>query len=203
MSKTAFYFKTRKEFEKVYFFVEEVNQAARKKHKFGSKIIRVKSRYLGDPRADTDPKTVFIPYETPSKKKYIGVIVGNKHQMKRANIDPVVILDELGVRRVNHNDNGPRYKGEQSSQKTHLKSYEQFRKLVSIFDKQFGPGNWTIHGPKKMQNKLKGMGSDIDRDWGEGDRLRKQYPRGIPVKVVVNVPDIDVKKYIFKLALMV
>lgn len=201
MSKTAFYFRTRKEFEDIYLHIESIAQSAKNDFKFRNHILRVKSRYLGDPKADVNPKTLFIPYNKPTKKKYIGVVVGNKHQMKRADINPVEILNGAGLQVVSHSDNEPKYKGEQSSAKLHLKNYEQFKKLVSMFNKRFGHGEWGIHGPRKLQKKLKLM-TDETNSWGEGHRLRGTYSKGIPVKIVINKSGIDVKKYIFKLLLM-
>ncbi len=199
MSKTAFYFKTQKEFHRVFLFVDELNIAAKKRMKIRGIIIGAKSRYVGDPRADSNP--TFVPYKVPTKKKYIGILVGNKHNMKRADIDPVDILKKLGMKRVQHSDSLPKYQGETSSGHMHIKGHEQFKKLVSVFNKRFGHGNWRIQGPKKLQEKLKLMDDDNNR-WGEGERLRKVYPKGIKVKLVVNEPDIDVKKYIFTVALM-
>ena len=43
---------------------------------------------------------------------------------------------------------------------------------------------------------------DDIRRWGEGERLREVHPNGIKVKLVVNEPDAEVTKYIFKVALM-
>ena len=200
--KTAFYFKTQEEFEKVWDAVASANSAARKEYNFRSKIIYVKSRYLGDPKSDR--KSVhLIPQSKPSGKKYIGVIKGNKHQIEHAGIDPVAIIEKLGLDRVQHSDNEPNYKGKTSHCSTHLKSHTQLRMLVSMFDEQFGSGHWGIHGPKRLNKKLKEMENAGDRTWGEGADLIKRYPKGIPVKVVVKQEGVDVKKYIFKLALMI
>jgi len=199
MSKTAFYFKTQEEYHRVFLFVEELNKNARERLKIRGSIITALSRYVGDPRADNVPTSV--PYNKPTKKKYIGVLEGNKHNMRRADIDPVEVLKKLGVERIQHSDSLPKYQDETSSDYAHIKGYEQFKKLVSVFNKRFGHGNWRIHGPKKLQEKLKFM-DDINAKWGEADRLRKIYPDGIKVKIVVNEPDIEVKKYIFKVVLM-
>lgn len=199
MSKTAFYFKTEREFHRVFHFADELNTNARKRMKIRGLIIGAKSRYVGDPRADHNP--TFVPFKIPTKKKYIGVLAGNKHNMERAGIDPVAVLKELGVERVQHSDGVPKYKGETSSGHMHIKGHEQFKKLVSVFNKRFGHGNWRIQGPKKLQEKLKLM-DDNNNKWGEGDRLRKVYPDGIKVKIVVNEPDAEVKKYIFTVVLM-
>lgn len=198
MSKTAFYFKTQEEFHRIFLFAEKLNHDARTRMKIRGLIISAKSRYVGDPRADCNP--TFVPFKTATKKKYIGILAGNKHNMDRSGIDPVAILKELGVERVQHSDSLPKYQGETSSGHMHIKGHEQFKKLVSIFNKRFGHGNWRIQGPKKLQEKLKLM--DDDNKWGEGDRWRKVYPNGIKVKIVVNEPDVEVKKYIFKVALM-
>lgn len=199
MSKTAFYFKTQKEFHRVFLFVDELNTVAREKMKIYGTIIAAKSRYVGDPRAESNPTSV--PRKIPSKKKYIGLLVGNKHKMERAGIDPVEVLKKLKIERVQHSDNLPKYQGETSSNHMHIKGYEQFKKLVSIFNKRFGHGNWHLHGPKKLQEKLKII-DNANYIFGEGNRLRKIYPNGIKVKLVVNEPEIDIKKYIFKVTLM-
>ncbi len=199
MSKTAFYFKTQEEFHRVFLFVDELNKNARKHLKIRGLIIAAKSRYVGDPRADNNPTSV--PYKIPTKKKYIGVLEGNKHNMERAGIDPVSVLKELSVERVQHSDSLPKYQGETSSDYALIKGHEQFKKLVSVFNKRFGHGNWRINGPKKLQEKLKFI-DNANEKWGEAERLRKIYPTGIKVKIVVNEPDIEVKKYIFKVVLM-
>lgn len=199
MSKTAFYFKTQEEFHRVFLFVDELNVAARKKMKIRGKIIAAESRYVGDPRADNNP--THVPYKVATKKKYIGLLTGNKHNMERAGIDPIAVLKELKIERVVHSDSLPKYQGETSSGHMHIKGHEQFKKLVSVFNKQFGHGNWRIQGPKKLQEKLKVIDNDKPI-WGEAERLRKIYPNGIKVKLMVNEPDIDVKKYIFKVTLM-
>lgn len=199
MSKTAFYFKTEVEFYRVFLFVEGLNLAARKKMKIRGAVIAAKSRYAGDPRADRNPS--FVPYKIPTKKKYIGVLTGNKHNMERAGIDPVAVLEELKIERVQHSDSLPKYQGQTSSAQAHIRGHEQFKKLVSVFNKRFGHGNWRLQGPKKIQEKLRLM-DDSDAQWGEGERLRRIYPNGIKVKLVVNEPEVDVKKYIFKVALM-
>jgi len=200
--KTAFYFRTQEEFEKVWNAVASANSDARKEFNFRSKIIYVKSRYLGDPKSDRNPVHI-VPRTVPTGKKYIGVIKGNKHQIERAGIDPVAIVEKLGLDRVQHSDNEPNYKGELSTAKTHLKSHTQLKMLVSMFDERFGSGNWGIHGPKRLNKKLNEMEKSGDRTWGEGANLNKRYPNGIPVKVVVKQEGVDVKKYIFKLALMI
>lgn len=199
MSKTAFYFKTQEEFHRVFLFVEELDHAARKRMKIRGAIIGAASRYVGDPRADNKPS--HVPFKTPTKKKYIGVLTGNKHNMERVSIDPVDVLKKLGVEHIQHSDSLPKYQGETSSDHTHIKGHEQFKKLVSVFNKRFGHGNWRIQGPKKLQEKLKLMDTTDER-WGENERLRKVYPDGIKVKIVVNEPNVDVKKYIFKVVLM-
>ena len=199
MSKTAFYFKTQEEYHRVFLFVDELNKNAKKRLKIRGLIITAKSRYVGDPRADNNPTSV--PYNISTKKKYIGILDGNKHNMERAGIDPVAVLKKFDVERVQHSDSLPRYQGETSSDYAHIKGYEQFKKLVSVFNKRFGHGNWRINGPKKLQEKLK-LIDGAKSMWGEGDRLRKIYPTGIKIKIVVNEPDIEVKKYIFKVVLM-
>ena len=199
MSKTAFYYRTQKEFGELYVLVQQMDADARKMYNFRGTTVIVKSRYLGDPKADTMP-TPFIPYSVPGKKKFIGTIIGNVHKMRRADIDPVKVLEEFGLPRVQHSDSHPKYKGKTSEQKTRLKNYKQFLTLVSMFDTEFGSGNWNIQGPKRLQNSLKEM--DSEKDWGEGARLKLQYPKGIPVNIVVKKPAVEVGKYIFKLALM-
>lgn len=196
MSKTAFYFRTQKEFNDLYMVVDEINKAAKTHLRSRTAIIRVKSKHLGDPRAD-NMQNKFIPYSKPSKKKFVGVIAGNKYLLKRAEIDPKRILKDAELERVQPSDNTPTYKGETSERQTHIKTHTQLRVLASIFDKQFGPGNWKIHGPKRMQDKLKKM-EDVSSPWGDGVGYRKQHPKGIKVKLVVNQPNVDVKKYIFK-----
>ena len=200
--KTAFYYRTQKEWEQVWDAVKAADRKARDIYKMRHNIIWCKSRYLGDPRADRKRECI-VPPTTPGKKKYIGVIKGNKHQIERAGIDPVAILEELGLARVQHSDNMPKYEGEVSTRRMRLKSHTELNLLVSMFDQRFGSGNWGIHGPKRLNKKLREMEKDPDRDWGEGHRLRVQYPRGIPVKLVVKEPNVDIGKYIFKLALMI
>lgn len=198
--KTSFYYRTREDFAKVWYVVERLNKELQEKYKFRSSTLSVRSQYLGDPKKDRSES--HIPSRIPTKKKFIGVIVGNKHQMKRSGADPVTILESLNLPRVQHSDSHPKYTGKTSKVNTHIKSGTQLRALASMFDKQFGVGTWRIQGPKKLLSKAKAM-EEQTKDWGEGQRLRRAYPNGIPVTLVVHKPDIDVRKYIFKLALMI
>ncbi len=102
---------------------------------------------------------------------------------------------------MKHSYSLPKYQGETSSDYAYIKGYEQFKKLVSVFNKRFGHGNWRISGPKKLQEKLKFI-DDTNAKYGEAERLRKVHPDGIKVNIVVNEPDIEGKKYIFKVVLM-
>lgn len=198
--KTAFYFKTREEFAKVWYLAEKLNAELYAKYKFRCHTFSVRSQYLGDPKKDRADS--HIPKRVPTKKKFIGIIEGNKHQMKRSGADPVAMLEELNLSRVQHSDNSPKYTGPKSEYNTRIKSGTQLRMLASMFDKQFGVGTWRIQGPKKLLTKANAMEKET-KDWGDGHMWRQKYPKGIPIKLVVHKEGVDIKKYIFKLALMI
>ncbi len=202
MSKTAFYFKTRDEFSKVFFFVNELDIRIKKKYDKHRTAIRVYSRYATLSGEDAKPNAS-IPKKIPTKKKYIGIISGNKHLMIRAGINFEDILKELNVELVGRDAGTPKYTGEKSSQSTHIKNYKQFRKLVSVFNKRFGHGNWRIQGPKKLQEKLRrqegiAQGFPINPFVDEP----KKNNKGIKVTIVANEPNANIKKLLFKIALM-
>lgn len=201
MSKTAFYFRTVDEFNKVFFFVEELNKMAQKK--YPSKhtyVARVHSRYAGNPTADNKPG--FIPKKIATKKKYVGIISGNKYMLDRVGIDPEKILKELKVEIVSKTAGEPKYTGEKSKYDIHIKNHKQFRKIVSEFNKRYGHGNWRLRGPKRLQDKLRAL---EDQKLGFSFSHPDSPPdpeKGIKVTVIVNEPNADIRKLLFKILLM-
>lgn len=205
MSKTAFYFKTVDEFNKVFHFIQEINTETKKKYNMNHyhTVIRVYSRYVSDPslRQEAHSSSTVVPKRIPSKKKYVGVISDNKHLILRAGIDPKEILKKLNIELVGHDPGTPKYVGEKTSMSTYIKNYKQFRKIVSIFNKRFGHGNWRIQGPKKLQKKL--LANEKESNFfAQPDNSKKDY-KGIKVTIVVNEPNAAIDKLLFKIALMI
>lgn len=211
MSKTAFYFRTIDEFNKVYTFIHELNIKTKKKYNMShySSVIRAHSRYVTDSRKEGYSSPT-IPKKIPSKKKYIGMITANKHSLVRAEIDIEEILKQLKIELVGHDPGTPKYTGEKSFETIYIKNYTQFRKIVSVFNKQFGHGNWHIRGPKKLQKQLLQKEQKFSMfgvsQAGATTVLNtgaKKNDKGIKVTIVVNQPNAAIKKLLFKIALMI
>ncbi len=205
--KIGFYFRTRNEYVEVFDYIQALNTETRKIPKFHNKyLLRVHTRYLADEQ-NWDSK---IPKARVGNKKYIGIIHGNKHLMKMCDVQPEEFLTAFGRELVPHEAGVSKYDGEKTRHETILKSHSEFKTVTSVFNKRYGHGNWRIIGPKKLQhilqkiepvqigrpNQFTFVFADSDEDY-----YRKRYPGGVNVTIVVNEPNADVAKQLFKAVL--
>jgi len=201
--KIGFYFRTRKEYCEVFDYIQALNTETRKIPKFRNKyLLRVHTRYLAD-NQNWDSK---IPKERVGKKKYIGIIHGNKHLMELCDVRPEEFLKAFGRELVPKEAGVSKYNGEKTRHQTILRTHGEFKTITSVFNKRYGHGNWRIIGPKKLQHVLQKIGepntsnlvifTDYDRDY-----YVKKYPGGVSVTIIVNEPDADVAKQLFKAVL--
>jgi len=207
--KTAFYFRTRTEFNTVREYVNKLNAEFNTKSKWRAKdTILVYSRYTSNGPNSTWAKS--IPASVPGDKKYIGVIQGNKHKLRKLGIYPERFLPHLGVELVSTKSQKPSYSGEQTTYQTHLRAYDEFKTITSVFNKRFGHGNWRIQGPKQLQDILRkisprpeqvGSPFIIFLDQDDRDGLLAKYPGGVPVTFIANEADADIPKLLFKVVL--
>jgi hypothetical protein len=151
-----------------------------------------------------------VPKERVGEKKYIGIIVGNKHRMKVCNVQPTEFLQTAGLELVPHVDGKTKYDGEKSSHPTIIRTHAEFKTITSVFNKRYGHGNWRIVGPRGLQNILKKIEpqpntvsspftfqfNDFDTD-----QYLERYPGGVPVTIVVNEPNANISKQLFKVVL--
>ena len=151
-----------------------------------------------------------VPKERVSEKRYLGIIVGNKHQMKICDVNPIEFLEGIGLELVPNVDGKTKYIGEKSMHPTILRTHAEFKTITSVFNKRYGHGEWRIVGPKGLQNILKKIEpqpnqvaapftfvfNDFDRD----EYLLK-YPGGVQVTIVVNEPQANISKQLFKVVL--
>jgi len=205
--KIGFYFRTRNEYCEVFNYVRALNDETRKIPKFRNKfLLRVHTRYLADDQ-NWDSK---IPKERKGKKKYIGIIHGNKHLMKMCDVHPEEFLKALGLELVPKVAGKSKYVGEKTTHPMILKTHKEFKTITSVFNKRYGHGCWRIQGPKKLQHILRQIEplqhvatNQFTFSFGdhEKDMYMKKYPEGVPVTIIVNESDADVAKQLFKVVL--
>jgi len=192
----------------VFDYVQALNAETKKNPKFRNKfLLRIHTRYLADDQ-NWDTK---IPKERVGNKKYIGIIYGNKFLMNLCDVQPEEFLKTLGRELVWRGAGDPKYDGEKTVHPTILRTHKEFRTITSVFNKRFGHGNWRIIGPKKLQHVLKTIeptpntlpANPFTFDFGDTERdlYMGRYPGGVPVKIVVNEPDVDIPKQLFKAVL--
>lgn len=200
--KIPLFFRTRDQLDSLVEAVKEINDTIR--HKVGwldaASWVQLTTKYT-----NKSPVYDSIPKSKPGDKKYIAVIRANKHKMQQYNIDIEEKFASLdGIEFVDRGNNEPKYTGETTTKDYTITSYDEFRAITAVFNKGFGAGNWRIKGgPKKFQSVLKQL--DAVRKRGPHDfgfnPYRGKYKDGVPVKLVVNQPDADLNKYLFKVKL--
>ncbi len=206
--KIPFYYRTRNEFCKVFDYVEAVNAELRKSSKFRNRrLLSIYTRYLSNDNKTWDMK---IPKERVGEKKYIGIVVGNKHRMKMCNICPSEFVESSGLELVPNVDGETKYDGEKTTHPVMLKTHSEFKTITSVFNKRYGHGSWRIVGPKKLQHILRQIEPKPDVMPGgftfnfgdtEQDMYVERYPGGVPVTIVVNEPQANITKQLFKVVL--
>jgi len=151
-----------------------------------------------------------VPKERVGEKKYIGIIVGNKHRMKICHVQPTDFLQAAGLELVPNVDGETKYDGEKSTHPTILRTHAEFKTITSVFNKRYGHGNWRMVAPRGLQNILKKIEplpnqvappftfvfNDFDRE-----QYMERYPGGVPVTIVVNEPNANISKQLFKVVL--
>lgn len=208
--KLSFYFKTQEEYGRVSESVREFNALLSSKRRWNSTgdAIRLTSKHGARDKGKMK-WFINIPKTKPTKKKYMGVIEANKHLLDEHNIEPRESLEKLKIELVPTVSNPPKYTGEQTRKKFVLTGLTQFRVLTSIFNKRYGNGNWKIRGPKHLQKILKNYEETIEKKTNPNvltfatDYYSDKYPDGIPVTLVVNEPDANIEKQLFKMKLKV
>lgn len=204
--KTAFYYRTREEYEKVVKFVQELNEEKRTTHSPNKwPIVRVHSRYISTNAVSTNQ----IPKSVPGKKKYIGVITGNNYVLKKHGVYPDRFLQFLGIELVTNDTNTQKYDGEKTTYPATLRTHNEFKTVTSVFNKRFGHGNWRIQGPKQLQDILRKI-EPTQAAAGQfvmlfDDTLvtkyKDKYPGGVPVTFIANEANADIAKLLFKVVL--
>jgi len=207
--KISFYFRTKDEYGNVQSMVRETNSAVSKTHGWGQQepTLFVESKHMGISGKKFNTK---VPKSKPSNKKYIAIIRGNKHVLDKNGIDVYAMLDKLDIDIVSKMPSPPKYSGEQTKCKFNLTGLTQFRTLTSVFNKRFGHGNWRVNGPKYLQKVLKNYEDSGDKNIltsgvvaNAPSFYKKKYPNGVEVTLIVNEPDANIEKHLFKVKLKV
>jgi len=200
--KISFYFTTQNEYNQVKDLVKGLNAGITNSYRWTPNgVLSVTSKHVETSgRFNTN-----IPKSRSSDKKYIGVIRGNKHVLDKAEIDIYGLLKEIDAYLVPKLPEIPKYDGEISSCKFALTGFTQFRTLSSVFNARFGHGNWRVNGPKKLQRILKNYEKRADRNvvtiGNAPDFYGKKYTDGVEVTIIVNEPDANIEKHLFKVKL--
>jgi len=195
--KIPFFFRTRNEFDTIRERVTELNKQISRQvgHDQGSWV------YLTCKYQNDEIFWKSMPRQKRTKKRYEAMLKTNKEKMERLGIDIEEFARSLNVE-FPTKDVTPKYLGERTEVEIVLQTHDEHRALVSIFDKAYGRGNWKIIGPRGMQQVLKRL-QDIE-SWSQPiyyPSWMDRYKNGVPVKIVINEPDANVKKYLFKMKL--
>lgn len=172
---------------------------------YNKHLLRVHTRYLTD-NQNWNSK---IPKARVGDKKYIGIIHGNKHLMEICDVHPEEFLKLFGRELVPRHSGTAKYNGEKTTYQTILKTHSEFRTITSVFNKRYGHGNWRFIAPKRLQYILQQIEpvpnttSSLTFTFGTSDRnfYLKKYPGGVNITIVVNAPDADIAKQLFKVVL--
>lgn len=197
--KVPVFFRTRNQLEALKNFSVEINATIRQKVGWAlTSAVTMTTKY-------SEKTGMFdnIPKNKPGKKKYMAVFHANKEKMDRLGIDLERMLSKIdGIELVRRGDDGAKYKGEKTTATFPLTSEEQFKTIIRDFDNAFGQGNWRMKGPKNMHQLVKRVEearSTRDNPWLLN--YVRQYADGVPVRIIVNQPNVDLNKYLFKVKL--
>lgn len=213
--KTAFYFRTREEYEKIHKYILNLDSELRPEdsktydsilHIRYTPCIQVYSPHI-IMRQNKAYSLSQIPKSVPGKKKYIGIVKGRKKYLKKMGIDPRAFLTELGVEVIDNTPQKSKKRPNKDITKTriNLTSHQHYRTTISLLNKKFGHGGWRLIAPKKFQNTLHAIdflreNPDYPIGLMEIDPIHTEY---IPVTIVVNEPNVDLGPLLFKLKLKV
>lgn len=204
----SFYYRTQEDYLRVGTWVKEINVLLSSKRRWSSNIdvIRLSSRHIDKSGAKWLTK---IPKSKPADKKYLGIVHANKHLMDKNKIEIREALEKMKIELAPTLPKPQKYTGEQSRKGFILTGLTQFKVLTSIFNKRYGHGNWSVKGPKHLQKILKNYEETIETQNNPNaltfasDYYSSKYPNGIPVTLVVNEPDANIEKQLFKMKLKV
>jgi len=200
--KTAFFYRTIDEYNKVQTLISEMNSLIKQRKKVSYDAMSVYTKYLdGKNKSCTN-----IPKHNPGKKKYLAVVRANKSVLDSVNINVPALLIKQNLQLAPKVDCGPKYKGKKTIKNVILQTRTELLAIVSAFDKAFGHGNWRISGPKHMQKILKNIEltkHDTSTAFMSHNWYENKYKHGVPAKIIVNQEDADINKYLFKVKLKV
>lgn len=208
--KISFYYKTQEEFHRADKMVKEANALLSSKRQWRSdtNAIQLTTRH-GARKMGGMAWLINIPKTKKTDKKYLGVIHANKHLLDEHKIDFSESLKEAELELAPTLSEPPKYTGEKTRKELVLTGLTQFKVLTSIFNKRYGYGNWNIRGPKHLQKILKNYEETVERSNNpnaltfSSDYFSNKYPDGVPVTLVVNEPDANIEKQLFKMKLKV
>lgn len=203
--KFAFFYKTRKEYHRVFEYVQAINKEKKESPKLRNReLLKIHTRYLSTKNNKWETS---VPIRRKGEKKYLGVVIGNKRLLKRFGVYPERFMEYAGIELVPKNSNVPNHIDERTTHKMTITSYQEFKTITSVFNKRYGHGAWKIRGPAKLQHTLKELDNQKSEDitnffsiFSSEDLVRK-YPNGIPVTLVVNEPEANITKQLFKVVL--
>lgn len=199
--KTIFFYRTRNEYDEVFEYVKALNKEKQELPRFGHKILlRIYTRYHSkNMQTNRWVWSSNVPIRRAGTKKYIGMIIGNAHELKISDIHPEEFLQTMSLEIVSKIDSVSKYSGVQTTYPMNIKTYQEFKTITSVFNKRYGHGNWRIQGPKKLQSKLKHLALELTTIYKH--ELQTKYPNGIPVILIVNEVNANISKQLFKVTL--
>lgn len=198
----AFFYRTRKEYDEVAHYVQALNLEKQETTQIRINLLRLHTRYR---RNENDAWDAKIPKARPGTKKYLAIISGNKRLMKICDVQPEEFLEKMGREIVSKIPHKSKYDGERTTHSVVLQTHQEFCTITSVFNKRYGHGNWRIQGPKRLQYILKKIEPSDDEDFFYGgldmERYKQKYSDGVRVTLVVNEPDANIEKQLFKAVL--
>lgn len=205
--KVSFFFRTRDEFELMAEKVKILNEELSKRTGWRDNAwVSLNTKY-------THNNAMFnnIPKSKKTKKKYLAFLHSNEEKMNRLDVNLENFIINTGLELVDNSaGNEPKYTGETTTKRIKLQSHDEFRALVSALNNAFGNGNWRLDGPKKtltspgMQAILKRLQAYKENtNTPFVSMFAEKYQNGVPVRIIVNKPDVDLNKYLFKVRLKV
>ena len=205
--KVSFFFRTRDEFERMAEKVKELNENLSERTGWRDNAwVSLNTKYTSNNEMYNN-----IPKRKKTKKKYLAFLHSNEEKMKRLGVNLENFIINTGLELVDNSaGNEPKYTGETTTKRTKLQSHDEFRVLVSALNNAFGNGNWRLDGPKKtltspgMQAILKRLQAYKENtNTPFMSMFAEKYQNGVPVRIIVNKPDVDLNKYLFKVRLKV
>lgn len=157
-----------------------------------------------------------IPLSKPGRKKYQAVIVYVRGYEDVIGYSVFDKLKEIGIELVDPRPKPPRTpEDEMTTVPLTLKTYNHLKKVASILDKKYGPGQWRIRGGGKQRDgvgtrlkviealraELNSPGGPADY-WEFSESELEEARNGIRVTVCVRGKADGLEKDLFKATLM-